>query len=106
LTWDLAKGRIVTLDDVFSNKQDWKSFVIAFCQKELLKQMSERDASDLDGTNIPAVVAASSHWLWGSEHATVVFLIDPIEGRPGGEFDVDIPLAALSPYMKPDAPVR
>jgi uncharacterized protein len=106
LTWDLAKGRLVSLDDVFSNKQDWKSFVIKFCQQELLKQMSERDASVLDGANIPAVVAASSHWLWGPEHATVVFLIDTIEGLPGGEFDVDIPLTALSPYLKPNAPVR
>jgi hypothetical protein len=36
----------------------------------------------------------------------VIFIYGTIGGLSGGEFDVDIPLAALKPYMKPDAPVR
>ena len=36
----------------------------------------------------------------------MIFLIGTLAGMTGGEFDVEIPLEALKPYMKPDAPVR
>jgi len=105
LSWDLLKGRAVTFGDVFANDKDWKTFVLNRCRDDLHRQMSERDAPDLDEATMIAAIAASSHWLWGLEHATVVFLVDSIGGMPGGEFDVDIPLADLKPYLRADAPV-
>ncbi len=106
VTWDLVKGRAVTLDDVFAKDKDWKTFVLGVCRDDLHQQMSERDAPNLDDAEIAAAIAASSQWLWGPEHATVVVPIDTIGGLPGGEFDVDIPLKDLAPYLKADAPVR
>jgi hypothetical protein len=68
--------------------------------------MSERDAPDLEETEITQAIGADNQWLWSSDHATLVFMIDTIGGLSGGEFDVDIPLTVLSPYLKPGAPVR
>jgi len=105
-TWDLAKARLIKLDDIFAANKDWKALVAARCKEELHKQFSEREAADLDDAEIADTLADSGNWLWGSNQATVVFLIGTISGMTGGEFDVDIPLEALKPYMKPDAPVR
>jgi len=105
LTWDLAKRRLVTLDDVFAKNQDWKPFVTALCKKDLHAQFSDRQAPDLDDAATASTVAASSAWLWGDDKATVVFMVDLIGGMPGGEFDVEILYSTLRPYMKPDAPV-
>ncbi len=44
--------------------------------------------------------------MWGTDQATVIFIFGTISGLTGGEFDVDIPLATLEPYMKRNAPVR
>jgi len=44
--------------------------------------------------------------LWGKDKGTVVFFVDLIGGLPGGEFDVDIPLSTLSPFMVDGAAVR
>jgi uncharacterized protein YecT (DUF1311 family) len=106
LTFDLVNGRAVTLDDVFLKDKDWKAFVLGRCRDDLHRQMSERNAPDLDEAGFAPAVAASSHWLWGSDHATIVFLIGTIGGLPGGEFDVGIPLKDLESYFKSDAPVR
>ncbi len=103
-TWDLAKGRLVTFDDVFAKGRNWKKFVTAFCKADLHKQFGERDAPDLDDARVASTVASST-WLWGADKAIVIFTVDTISGLPGGEFDVDIPFKALKPYMKPDAPV-
>jgi hypothetical protein len=104
-TWDLAKGRLITFDDIFSKGRDWKQFVAAFCKDDLHKQFSERNADDLDDTEIAAVVAAAGAWLWGTDKATVIFSVDTIGGMPGGEFDVEIPLERLKPYLRADAPI-
>ncbi|MGO9699234.1 MAG: lysozyme inhibitor LprI family protein [Xanthobacteraceae bacterium] len=106
LTWDLAKARLITLNDVFAANKDWKAFVTVRCKEELHKQFSEREAPDLDDAEIADTLADSGNWLWGSDQATVVFLIGTISGMTGREFDADIPLEALKPYMKSDAPVR
>ncbi|MGO9326571.1 MAG: lysozyme inhibitor LprI family protein [Steroidobacteraceae bacterium] len=105
-TWDLAKARLVKLGDVFAASGDWKTFVAGLCKAELHRQFSEREAPDLGEAEITDTLAESRNWLWGIDKATVVFLIGTISGLTGGEFDVDIPLDALKPYMKPDAPVR
>ena len=105
-TWDLAKARLIMLDDVFAASKDWKAFVTARCREELRKQFSERNAADLDDSETAATLADSGNWLWGANQATVVFLIGTLSGMTGGEFDVDLPLRTLKPYFKTDAPVR
>jgi hypothetical protein len=106
LTWDLAKARLITLDDVFAANEDWKAFVAVRCKEELHKQFSEREAPDLDEAEVAATLVDSRNWLWGTDQATVVFLTGTILGMTGGEFDVNIPAEALKPYMRPDAPVH
>jgi hypothetical protein len=91
---------------VFAASGDWKTFVAGLCKAELHRQFSEREAPDLGEAEITDTLAESRNWLWGTDKATVVFLIGTISGLTGGEFDVDIPLDALKSYMKPDAPVR
>jgi uncharacterized protein YecT (DUF1311 family) len=105
-TWDLTKQRPVTLDDVFAKGKAWKAAAIAYCKKDLHKQFQERDAPDLDDAEIAATVANAGSWLWGADKANVVFFVDLIGGTPGGEFDVEIPLETLAPYMTADSPVR
>jgi uncharacterized protein YecT (DUF1311 family) len=105
-TWDLARARLITLDDVFAPTSDWKIFVAARCKEELHNQFDERNATDPDDAEIAETLSESRNWLWGADQATVIFIFGTIGGLSGGEFDVDIPLAALKPYMKPNAPVR
>jgi uncharacterized protein YecT (DUF1311 family) len=105
-TWDLAHARVIALDDVFAPTSDWRAFVAARCKEELHKQFSERNAPDLEEAEIADTLAESRNWVWGTDQATVIFIFGTISGLTGGEFDIDIPLAALKPYMKPDAPVR
>jgi uncharacterized protein YecT (DUF1311 family) len=105
-TWDLAHARLVTLSDIFAPTSDWKAFVAAHCKEELHKQFGEREAPDPEDAEIADTLAESRSWVWGADQATVIFIYGTIGGLSGGEFDVDIPLAALKPYMKPDAPVR
>ncbi len=106
ITWGLAKGRRVMLDDVFAKRQDWRKYVFAYCKKDMHNQMHEREAPDLDDAEIRVVVDNEGSWVWGTKNARVIFMEDTIEGLPGGEFDVEIPLKALTPFMKPDSPVR
>jgi uncharacterized protein len=106
LTWDLPKARLIALDDVFAKNVDWKPFVAERCKEQLHQQFSERNAPDLEDGEIADTLADGRNWLWGTDKATVVFLIGTIGGLTGGESDVEIPLASLRPYMKPDAPVR
>jgi len=105
-TWDLAKARLITLEDIFAPTTNWKAFVAARCREELHKQFSERNAPDLEEAEIADALAESRNWVWGPDQATVIFVFGSIAGMTGGEFDVDMPLAALKPYMKNDAPVR
>ncbi len=105
-TWDLVHARLVTLDDIFVPTSDWKVFVAARCKEELGKQFGERNATEPDDAEIAETLAKGRNWVWGADQATVIFIFGTIGGLSGGEFDVDIPLAALKPYMKPGAPLR
>ncbi len=105
-TWDLAKRRLVTLDDIFVPGGEWKAFVAVRCKGELHRQFSEREAPDPDDAEIAETLVEDRNWVWGTDQATVIFIFGTISGLTGGEFDVDIPLATLEPYMKRNAPVR
>ncbi len=106
VTWDMAKQRPVTLDDVFVKGSRWKAAALAYCKKDLHKQFAERKAPDLGDEEIAATVGSSAAWLWGADKATVIFSVGLIGGMPGGEFDVEIPLSTLSPFMVDGAAVR
>ena len=105
-TWDMAKQRQITLDDVFVKGSRWKAAALAYCKKELHEQFAERNAPDLSDAEVIATLGNSAAWLWGKDKGTVVFFVDLIGGLPGGEFDVDIPLSTLSPFMVDGAAVR
>ena len=106
LTWDMAKQRPITLDDVFVKGGRWKAVALAYCKKDLHKQFAEREAPDLSNEEIAATLGSSAAWLWGADKAIVVFSVGLIGGMPGGEFDVEIPLSTLSPFMVEGAAVR
>jgi uncharacterized protein len=105
-TWDMAKQRPVALDDVFVKNGGWKATVLAYCKRDLHKQFAEREAPDLTEEEIAKTIGSSASWLWGADKATVTFYVDLIGGMPGGEFDVEIPLSTLSPFMVEAAAVR
>jgi hypothetical protein len=80
LTWDLAKQRQVMLDDVFVKDSRWNAATIAYCKTELHKQFAERQAPDRSDEEIAATVSSSAAWSWGTDKATVVFMIELIGG--------------------------
>lgn len=106
LTWSLAKNRLLSLDDVFGANKTWKAYVTAVSKDALTKQLEERQASPPDDRLIATTIADSRNWLWGTDKATIVFMIDTISGMPGGEFDVEIPLKDLKPYFAAAAPIN
>ncbi|MGO9133616.1 MAG: lysozyme inhibitor LprI family protein [Methylovirgula sp.] len=106
LTWSLAKNRLLSLEDFFGANTVWQAFVTAFCKDALTKQLEEREAPPPDDSVIATTIAESRNWLWGTDKATIIFLIDTISGMPGGEFDVEISLKALKPYLAQAAPIN
>jgi uncharacterized protein len=105
LTWDLAKGRPVSLADIFAPGSKWKDAVVSICRRDLQEQLSDR-GGNADDADIPETVADGHTWAWTRNGATITFLIDTIGGMPGGAFGVDIPMKTLAPFLRPDAPVR
>jgi uncharacterized protein len=105
-TWDMTKQRPIAFDDVFVKGGGWKATALAYCKRSLHKQFAEREAPDLTDEEIAKTIGSSAAWLWGADKATVIFYVDLIGGMPGGEFDVDIPLSTLSPFMVDAAAVR
>jgi len=107
LTWDMKTGRRVLLKDIFAPASQWKAAVTNYCRRELERQFAERGATDQpDAAEIDSTLSADTNWLWSRDKASVVFADVTIGGLAAGEFDVDIPLKDLAPYMKPDAAVR
>ncbi len=105
IIWDLVKARSLTLDEIFVRGSKWKEAVIAACKRDLQRQLSER-GGEIDDSEIAAAVSNSSNWLWKRDAATIVFVIDTVGGLAGGEFEVDVPLKTLAPFLRPDTPVR
>jgi uncharacterized protein YecT (DUF1311 family) len=103
--WDLERGRLVTLADIFATGKNWKKFVAGLC-KENLDRREGAGQGAISDEEIAATVSAGASWLWGKGKATVVFMPGTIGGVAAGEFDAGIPLEKLRPYMKPDAPVK
>ncbi len=105
LNWQMGNGRLIRLDDVFAKGAPWRKFATDYCMRSLRKQLAEDNASaDLDASLIAATVASGGAWLWGKDKAVVIFTLFMNAGMPAAEYEVDIPYAALKPFMRPDAP--
>jgi uncharacterized protein len=104
-TWDLAQARPVTLADVFDAGKNWQPFVIRYCKDDLKKQFADRGGDKMSDREIAATIANNANWLWRKDTATVVFNPGTLGGLDAGEFDVDIPLTALKPFIKPGAAI-
>lgn len=74
--------------------------------KENLDRQEGAGPGAIPDEEIAATVSAGASWLWGKGKATAVFMPGSIGGVAAGEFDAEIPLEKLRPYMKPDAPVK
>ena len=106
LNWDMAKAAPISLADIFLGGRDWKKFTADYCNRDLRQKIADDDMpTDLDISEIRAVVANGDNWLWGKDKATVMFTILRNSGMPDGVYEVHIPYRALKPYMKQDAPV-
>jgi uncharacterized protein YecT (DUF1311 family) len=105
LNWDMTKSRPLTLNGLLLSGKDWKKFVTDFCLKDLKKQFAEHQTPEPDRSAVEAVVADGGNWLFAKNHARVHFTEYAVASFADGEFDVDIPYAALKPYLKADAPV-
>ena len=82
----------------------WKKFATDYCRKELAERVAgDGMPADLDLSDIAATIANGANWLWDKDKATVMFTVFMNSGMPSMPYDVDIPYAALKPYMKSDA---
>jgi uncharacterized protein YecT (DUF1311 family) len=105
-TWDVGRARPIALSDVFVPGAAWQKFALDFSMKALRKQMADDNMpADLDISDVRATIANGANWLWGPDKATVMFTVFMNSGMPAMPTDIDIPYAALKPYMKPDAAV-
>ncbi len=105
LNWQMGSARLIGLDDVFARGAPWRKFAADYCTRSLRKQVEQDNMpADLDSSQIDATVAAGGNWLWSKDNAIVMFAIFMNSGMPQAEYEVEIPYAALKPYMKPDAP--
>ena len=105
-TWDLQRGRLVTLADIFAAGTNWKKAVAALCKEELENQPEGPEPGAISDEEIAAAVKSDASWLWGKHKATIVFMPGTIGGLPAGEIDVEIAFEKLKPYLKPDAPMQ
>jgi len=106
INWDLAKSRPLSFDDMFVKGSDWKRFATKFCLDDLRRQTTRDDkAADLDISDVEKQLSDVGSWIWRKSGATVMFTVVMNSGMPEEGYNVDIPYAALKPYMKPDAPV-
>jgi uncharacterized protein len=106
LNWDVARGRPITHDSVFTTDAAWRRFVVDTCVKDLAAQIAEQSehAAGPERAAVERVVADSANWLFAPDGAVVHF--SPNTAAWGGEFDVKIPYSSLRRFLRPDSPVR
>lgn len=104
INWDVAKNAPIGFADLFRAGQDWQKFVTDFCVTDLTHQFDQ-------GTDPPArdavarVVATPAAWLFFPDKAELRFGPGIVANEMAGEYDVDIPYAALKAYLLPNASV-
>ena len=103
-SWDIGKSRPFGPRDIFVKGRNWVKFATDFCLRDLRGQFAQQGAQGPDRDAVESVVRGEN-WLFARDHATVHFTVYTITSFAGGEYDVDIPYAALKPYLPSDAPV-
>lgn len=105
--YDLARGRVLKLTDLFKPSTDYLKVISDVCNSELRKQFkgeSFPDAERIAGS-VENVLGDERKWLVGEAGLIIVF--DSTEfGPPGsGETTVVVPYAALKGLVRPDGPL-
>ena len=85
--WDLTRGRLVTLEDIFAPGKDWQTFAAEKCKESLESQLEDMEQSRIPDEEIAKTVRDSKSWLWGPDKVTIVFMPGTIGGLTAGEID-------------------
>jgi hypothetical protein len=104
--YDLARGRVLKLADLFKPSSAYLKVISDVCNRELRKQFegeSFPDAERIEGS-VEGVVGDDRKWLLSREG--VVFVFDSTEFPPAGagEHTVVVPFAALKEFIRADGP--
>lgn len=105
--YDLARGRALTLADLFEPSSDYLKLISDACNKELRRQFegeSFPDAERIAGS-VEDVVGDDKKWLVSKDGLVVVF--DSMQFGPSGsgEHTVTVPFGALKNVIRPDGPL-
>ena len=105
--YDLARGRVLKLADLFKPSSDYLKIISDACNRELQRQFkgeSFPDAERIAGS-VEGVVGDEKKWLVSRDGLVVVF--DSTEFGPSGsgEHTVTVPFDALKNVVKPDGPL-
>jgi hypothetical protein len=105
--YDLARGRVLKLADLFKPSSDYQKIISEVCNRKLRKQFegeSFPDAERIAGS-VEDVVGDEKKWLISRDGFVVVF--DSMQFGPSGsgEHTVTVSFAALKGDIRPDGPV-
>lgn len=107
LNYDLARGRVLKLADLFRPSSGYLKIISDACNRELRRQFEGESSPDAEriAQSVEGVVGEDDKWLVGRDGLVVVF--DSTEfGPPGsGEHTVVVPYAALKNVAKRDGPL-
>jgi uncharacterized protein YecT (DUF1311 family) len=102
---DLQRGRRVGPADFFRPGTPWRAAIAALCLQDLREQLQPAADEGPTLAEVEPVVADPGAWLFQPDHATVHFAVYTVGSFSGGPQEVDLPYAALRPYLRPDAPL-
>jgi uncharacterized protein YecT (DUF1311 family) len=100
-------GRMLGLDDILDRASGWQDGVTRLVRDDLKKQFAERPGFEesLEPAALHKLVAESRRWIFFRDKLTLTF--DPYEVGPyaSGPYEVELPYAALAPYIRKDGPL-
>jgi hypothetical protein len=101
-TFDLERGRPLTLDDVFAKGAMISDALIATVMKRLGPDTAEWEGAE---TNAHEVLAGGASWTFAADGATVTFPPYSVGPYAIGSPEVRFTWAELKPHLKPGAPL-
>nr|WP_247887365.1 lysozyme inhibitor LprI family protein [Azospirillum sp. SYSU D00513] len=107
---DLARGKVLTADDVFKAGSGWQKAVLDHCIADLRRQARETDFEFLDGPTPAADGVATSvedlgMWRLEADRAVILFVPYQLAAYAVGSLEVPVSYALLRPYLKADGPL-
>ncbi len=107
LNYDLARGRVLKLADLFKPSSDYLKIISDACNRELRRQFAGESFPDAEriAGSVEGVVGDEKKWLVGRDGLVIVF--DSTEFGPSGsgEYTVTVPYAALKGAARADGPL-